>query len=266
MSDPKTIWRASGASVTGPAHRRRNLPNQDAYLLNPEEGVGSFVIGALADGHGAAPHFRSDRGSKIAVEMAVSLLGWAIEEEANLDLETLGQDIVTGWRSAVEEDFAGDPADKAEANIFTVYGSTLVAAAATSNSVSILQIGDGDVLVGYEDGTVLSPISPDEGLWGEQTYSLCLDNAATYFRSWTAHLDWDDRLPDFLLLATDGVSKSFRNDETFHRIAAEYRTRCFSDDETLDATFKALPSWLEELATKGAGDDATMILAVRTNL
>ena len=66
---PATAWRAIGRSVRGASHVRSSLPNQDAIAWFPDSGKGPPLIVAVSDGHGSPRNFRSDVGSKIAVEI-----------------------------------------------------------------------------------------------------------------------------------------------------------------------------------------------------
>src|SRR5437762_3460246 len=67
------MWRITGGSWRGISHVRSGLRNQDAikYSLSP---AGDAAVLAVADGHGSALSFRSDLGSRFAVETAVELL------------------------------------------------------------------------------------------------------------------------------------------------------------------------------------------------
>lgn len=258
-------WLVGGASVIGPSHQRRDLPNQDAFLFTPQDGSGSVIRAAVADGHGAAAHHRSDRGAQLAVEKSISVLDWFLEDQETIDLKDLSDQMIEAWRLAVMEDVERRPLEPAPDNPFTPYGCTLLTAAATRDSVCLTQLGDGDILLGYADDSIVRPIAPDAGLKGEQTYSICLTDAGEHVKTWFAHRNWDDAIPDFILMATDGVSKSFRTEDAFLSVAADYRERCRDSHDTYLKTLKALPEWLSELAVRGAGDDTTLILAVRTS-
>lgn len=257
-------WMIGASSVIGPAHIRRGLPNQDAAVVRPSGDKPTPVIfGALSDGHGASPHFRSDRGSRIAVESAIELLQWTAESSEDIDIDSLAQTVVESWRKRVDDDVAQDPYEQGVAEHYSPYGATMLGLMADDRQVCLMQLGDGDILLGFPDGRIERPIAPDTGLWGEQTYSLCLPNAENHLHGWVAHRDWDDELPDFILAGSDGVSKSLVSEDAFHDVAAQYRERCRSGAEVFSQTMSALPQWLENLAANGSGDDASMILAVK---
>jgi serine/threonine protein phosphatase PrpC len=124
----------------------------------------------------------------------------------------------------------------------------------------MLQIGDGDLLLGYPDGRVESPLRPDQGLTGEETYSLCQEDAEARFRFASMWRSGGVAWPDFALLASDGVSKSFRDDDAFRAAAAQLREVAGHDWQ---ATLEALPDWLADVSQNGSGDDATLCMAIR---
>ena len=72
-------WRVVGGSVRGAAHVRSGLPNQDAIRWLPESGAGLPLILVASDGHGSAKCFRSDVGSRLAVDVTATVLQEFIE-------------------------------------------------------------------------------------------------------------------------------------------------------------------------------------------
>lgn len=261
---PASRWIIGGASVIGAAHIRHNMPNQDALSFWPETLSGvPMVYGALADGHGARAHFRSDRGADLATKAAVSALEWSAGQDGDVDVNELGLTVAEGWRNKVYADIDEFPYEGNVASPLHPYGATVLGMMADHQRVLLLQLGDGDILLGYPDGRIDRPISLPEGLVGEQTYSLCMKASEQYLDTWSAHLEWGDDLPDFVMMSTDGVSKSLVSDQAFEELAAQYREQCRESIDTFSNTVKALPSWLTRLSEQGSGDDASMILAVR---
>src|ERR1700743_263908 len=134
------MWRVFGRSVRGASHRRRGVPNQDAF------GWGSTPAGqpliAVADGHGSSACFRSETGAEFAVRCSLDLIS---ELAGNLDfsrqylddVETGFKDrLVARWRDAVSCHLAENPFTAEESALvskragrtdFTAYGSTLLA-------------------------------------------------------------------------------------------------------------------------------------------
>lgn len=251
------LWSAGGASVTGSRHQRHKLPNQDACVAQPETDYAPEFLIAVADGHGSAPHFRSHVGSKLALQALRIALG--------LELTDLGktmqllEDVVNVWRELVGEHLQQHPIERPGNNVFIPYGSTLVAITGNAETIAALQIGDGDLVLGYEDGQLWRPFPPDSDLMGEQTYSLCLPDASRYGKLWSSN-GVDARWPDFALVATDGVSKSLDDEAAFLQVVAQYRSMMSSSVEAASAV-QDLPAWLGQVSASGNGDDASLCVA-----
>ncbi|HWN62886.1 MAG TPA: protein phosphatase 2C domain-containing protein, partial [Streptosporangiaceae bacterium] len=109
------LWLALTASQLGAAHQATGLPNQDAVAVRQVRP--DVLVAAVADGHGHRRHFRSARGSQLAVtvaceaaqELAARLDGF--QTAAPIESEALGALVpaITGeWREAVREDVAAD--------------------------------------------------------------------------------------------------------------------------------------------------------------
>lgn len=255
------FWQVTGASVLGEFHAREGRPNQDAVGFAPPGGGGARIIAAVSDGHGAPAHFRSGRGARFAVERALEVLAWHIDDH-DPEEDVLPGAVVGAWRDAVLRDMRADPlADDGGARpgaALAPYGATLIAIAATAEELTVFQIGDGDLLLLYADGRVVRPLASDDDLIGEQTYSLCMDDAETRVRTasfWrAAGADW----PFAVLLSSDGVSKSFRDESAFQDAARQLGAQARHDWAALEAE---LPRWLEALTLHGSGDDASLCLA-----
>lgn len=253
-------WRIGGASVRGAAHIRTGWPNQDAVAWSPPDGAGARVVAAVSDGHGAAAHFRSGEGARIAVDTAVDLLAWHLDDGEE-DEGALGGAILSGWRKAVERHLANNPYDTTQTGShLSPYGATLLTLAANEDVIAMVQIGDGDLMLGYPDGRIERPLRSDEGLVGEQTYSLCLDDAERHFRVASLWKGDESNWPDFALLASDGVSKSFRDEAAFHDAVRQLRTLAANQ---WGETLAALPKWLSDVSSNGSGDDSTICIVIR---
>jgi hypothetical protein len=228
-------WVLAAASVRGPVHVRKEMPNQDAWAA----GAGSDGIAlaaAVADGHGARIHARSDVGARLATGAALACLA------APGSAADLPSRIAATWRELVLAHRAENPMDEMddwtedEAELTLAYGTTLIAAQLRDNALLALQIGDGNLLVGLPDGTIRAPLPDDEGIEGEATHSMCEPQAAARFR--LAQLGAPADLAD--------VARHFRSQAQAGRI---------------DQIAASLPDWLANVAARGAGDDATLLLA-----
>lgn len=267
MSASRTVWTLGGASVRGASHVRRGQPNQDAIgWVTPmvSQTTESFAA-AVSDGHGGAAYYRSEVGSRLAVGVAKATLGRFLEApEPSDDVSTIVAELLAGWRQAVMHDLAGHPVDsewiESEQERLLPYGATLATVAVRPDRLIALQIGDGDMLFGYPDGTLERPLPNDEGLFGEQTYSLCLDDAAQRFRVCARRRVDGQPWPDFIMLSTDGISKSFADEKTFLSIARDYRASVRKMG--LRSVLDQLEKWLGDVSQRGSGDDVTLCLAI----
>jgi serine/threonine protein phosphatase PrpC len=262
MTPDAMRWHAGGASVRGTAHERRGQPNQDAVWWTPRRGAELDFAVAVADGHGAPAYYRSEVGAQLALQALESALSWYFDEPDSL--ERLAEDIVTIWQRLVDDHSSKHPAStlNVAAHPREAYGTTLVGVAGSARQILAVQLGDGDLLVGYADGRVERPLPDDLGLKGEQTYSLCLPDAAARMRLRQWDLSDAGGGPEFALVATDGVSKSFVSEAAFEEVVQSYRKLVRTEDE-LFATLEALPDWLTQVSANGSGDDASLCLASR---
>lgn len=254
-------WRVGGASVRGASHIRNGAPNEDAWLCQPAS-PGRPLTAAVADGHGAAVHFRSRQGAEIAVRAAAAVLDAQIDDA---DGGELAGAALARWRSEVRAHMAAHPYADAERRLaepppLSPYGATLIAAGLNDGVLALLQIGDGDLILGYPDGRLERPLPPGPALAGELTFSLCQEDALSSFRSATLWRDADGAWPDFVFMATDGVSKSFRSDDAFEAEIARLRVAARADWNDF---LGQLPGWLSNVSNNGSGDDATLCVAVR---
>ena len=261
-----STWQVGGASALGASHARRKQPNQDAVRWAPEAGQGRRVVVAVSDGHGAAPHYRSEVGSRLAVEAAEAvLLPFLDGAPSEAAAAALPERIVSAWRQSVLRHVAAHPLVgswvESEADKLLPYGATLVAVAAGEGLLAIVQIGDGDILLGHPDGGITRPLPNDVGMVGEQTYSLCTDDAAERFRVRLILPHDAAGWPDFIMLSTDGVAKSFADEDAFRSVAEHYRAALDAAD--LPALRAELPGWLADVSRRGSGDDATLALVKR---
>ena len=264
-------WRAFGASVQGAAHARRGAPNQDAFECWAADAGGPIAIGAVADGHGGARHFRSARGAAFAVAAAVDVLRGQRDEAAASD--DVPQRIVAAWRGRVAADLAARPlvadelaqaareespaaAAEVRADPTLAYGATLVAAAAHARSTIVLQLGDGEVLCVAADGRTTRPLPGDTRLARGRTTSLCQPEAWREFR--VARIGGQEPQPAMLVLATDGYANAFRSDSDFLRVGADLFALLRGDGS--DALAAQLAGFLSEASAHGSGDDVTVAI------
>lgn len=283
----KSHWRCSGQTVQGASHVRTGLTNQDAisWWPNwPEFGSGPPVILSVSDGHGSAKSFRSHIGARLAVDLAMEVIGQFFhlddkpdELNANFSIindtvqRRLPEILVSRWQEVVEnkckeapftdEEWAslekkdGSAARQAvEQNPILAYGATLLAVVVTENFILYLQLGDGDILCVDTNGETTQPFPPDERLIANQTTSLCMPNAWREIR--VRLVPYLEDPPALILVSTDGYSNSFRSDQDFLKVGQDYREMIRSSG--IDHVAKQLTSILEEASQQGSGDDITL--------
>jgi hypothetical protein len=241
----------------------------------------AVAIAAVSDGHGGVRHFRSQIGSSLAVSTAVDVLQtFLVQHAADSGAVAIGADeiqnlersVVDRWLAAVMADLENHPltieelgelekGDGAESRTAVetlptlAYGATLLLAAATENLILYLQLGDGEILSVDSAGETFRPLPADSRLVGNQTTSLCQPDAWREFRAaWFAAPD----LPALVLLSTDGYSNSFRSDEDFLKIGADYLE--IIREQGIGALSDELPEILKEATEQGSGDDITLAI------
>lgn len=264
---------------------RSGLPNQDSigWLEPRPQGA---LLAAVADGHGSPRCWRSHYGSRFAVEAAKEVVGsfldQASRDQASLDrrwLDALPQQLVQQWRGRVEEHLREDPLPESflgdfekrlgraarmtlAATPWVAYGTTLLVAAVTGDSVLYLQLGDGDILTVSSDAQVSRPWDRDERLLGNETTSLATPNAADEMRVRIA--SGADCLPELILLSTDGYANSFREDDGFLAVGADLVRMIRA--EGIGPIDENLEGWLQEASELGSGDDVTVGILWRSML
>src|ERR1700761_9102920 len=269
-------WRAHTATALGAGHRKAGTPNQDAVshatVVRPD---GSTLLAvAVADGHGDARHFRSERGSAMAVTAGIgAVMNWSAAARAEplaarRSVESvLTPAVVTQWNAAGAMDLATDPLTEPEETLLarlartpsTTYGSTLLLAILTDEAAIFAQIGDGDIIAARPDGQLIRPVPGDKRLDGRRTTSLCQPDPAASFRTGVVHLA---ACPLFaVLMATDGYGNAQEQDQWEGAVAADLaQLGREADGPWFDGQ---LPLWAAECASaRGSGDDVTLALMI----
>jgi serine/threonine protein phosphatase PrpC len=264
-------WSVGGASARGATHVRKGQENQDAIAWAPSSGAGDTAVIAVSDGHGSETHFRSAVGARFAVETALAELGDFVAKFKDTGLSATNSAalgipgcIHKAWQQRVDTDLLQSPTKEKIADPndrFIPYGATLVAVAVAPTFILLLQLGDGDILVGFSDGQIKRLLVSDIGLAGEQTNSLCDPNAVKLdlFRLQVVPILGATARPDFIMLSTDGLSKSCADEQGFVKLAREWRTVIQRD--SLKTITGSLEPWLAQASRNGSGDDVTLAFA-----
>lgn len=235
----KSSFYCFGKSVRGREHRLSGLPNQDAFRIYIGKDNNPVII-ALADGHGSPVHFRSEVGSKMAVDTAVDILSSVRETDIKVPnkISKYPTLITREWNSRVlldhknkkfSSDELGALYDEVKNESFVDYvrldpkigyGTTLIVVASYGDFMLYLQIGDGDILVVDDTGNVRKPLRDDVQFSRYQTKSLCTHGASDDFR---IAVEKNNRANPVLVLAsTDGYSNSFKSYQEFFKVGIAY--------------------------------------------
>lgn len=277
-----------GWSSRGESHIRRGSPNQDSIQIWRHGGKGQEVLVCVADGHGDPRSFRSRSGAQIATSTARTLIreytktftgganlpAWVVE---NLQ-SRLPRQLVWEWRNRVERWLAKKPLDReldelqathgeaarkqVEAWPYLAYGTTFNCVLATEGFLFCLKIGDGDFLLVDGEETVRRPFKDKEPTIGEETFSLCMEDASNHFDSHFAVLKGN--APMLVTVSTDGYRKSFANNADFEKVGSDLCN--LVQLHGVEAVRRSLPAWLRETSAGGSGDDITLALVYRNGL
>ncbi|MFZ0005218.1 protein phosphatase 2C domain-containing protein [Methanoregula sp.] len=265
---------AFGCSRTGASHVRVHRPCEDAYgLWSGSAGAQPCIAFAVADGHGDPRHDLSRTGAALAVNAAISELvtfhrsyadGNIPRQQYRSGFKTDFPRLATRrWRELVlqdinrEEHFPDGKAPGPTEQVFTRYGTTLLAALVVSDTILLAQIGDGDLLLVRPGGLIEFPLPRDPVLTGSETRSLSSSDAHLLWR--TATLDRENG--GVLLGATDGISDSFNgaDSEEFSVFVHSLVDRI--NTYGIEAVAAAMGGWLDRFSAIASGDDMTLVWA-----
>ena len=281
-------YRSFAHSEKGASHEKHGIVCQD-YSDHADKP--NMSIAAVADGHGSEQYFRSDVGSRFAVEAALEGIQGVIQSDPFGDeaisekdglskMETLGKYIINTWREKVDEHEKDHPVrddpkvpglpekyrsrylrEDNRRYVYRAYGSTLIAVAMTDSYWFGLHIGDGKCVVLYDDGKWEQPIPWDDKCFLNECTSICDDDAIHEFRYWIGPLKGDDSRgrPVAIFAGSDGVDDTFPIHENERHLRGLYRTvvLSFANDgyESASAQVKA---FLPTLTKRGSGDDISI--------
>ena len=266
------LWLALTASQLGAAHQATGLPNQDAVAarqIRPD-----VLIAAVADGHGHRRHFRSARGSQLAVavaceaaqDLAARLADF--QAAAPIESEALGSSCPRSPGDGATRCATTSPPirsrpgkrPRAAAMMpLIAYGSTLLLAIAGRRWLVLVQIGDGDIMGIQPDGRPLLPVPSDPSLDGQQTTSLCGTRAEDEFRA--AVVDTSTTPLLGVMLATDGYGNAQVADPWTDAVSADLAE--LINDRPPEWLAGQLPVWASRCASAdGSADDTTIALLI----
>ena len=182
----------SGASVIGPAHIKRNIPNQDSFLVKRGR---KYTLLVVSDGMGSKPF--ADVGSSAACRAVLKAIREMVAgKNGTTSLDALLANILAGWKEMVK------PHAPAECS------ATCLFVFATKRKILVARLGDGMVcLLGKTPGKdALSSDGKDE-TFSNATQSLSDTRAASEFE-----VKIYDRA-DFrgVVMSSDGISSDMKS-------------------------------------------------------
>lgn len=223
-------YSCSCLTFRGLSHTEENKPCQDSSGIF--YGTRYSII-AVADGHGNQIHFRSNAGSRIAIETLFDVFetmfsnddGWEQLKSHNEGiLDLLRKNIVEEWTVRTQNHFKQNLLDPIEKKITgtkgsytrkydaTDYGTTLLACIISDDFIIGMKIGDGIVLTLNDNNGLVPSLNSDVNSIGNITASLCDDDASDTLC--IEYLDLAAR-PDAIMICTDGFQNAFDEESLF---------------------------------------------------
>ncbi|MBR5913213.1 MAG: protein phosphatase 2C domain-containing protein [Selenomonadaceae bacterium] len=247
-------FREFAASSIGSKYAERGWDCQDSSDSISFDDVQAI---AVADGHGGGDYFRSQIGSKLAIEVLFRQLRYAFENMKDTErfsdtgIKNFKYNFVNEWRKAVRKDwydrlidgkplgqdeiryksvsekykarYTSDNPDVVEKYLYVAYGTTLICAVSIGKQILTLQIGDGSCVLLQSNGEFSLPIPPEEENFLNMTVSLCDDNSELKIRH--AVIDCNSpNSPAAIFLSTDGLDDCFpyyQNEEHLYKFYAD---------------------------------------------
>lgn len=277
----------------------RKFPCQDSSfskVFNDENAKPAFCFATVSDGHGSAPHFRSDKGAEFAVQTVCECVEIYVKKiselqsksEIDSELKLLTNEICSKWKSKVSEDILQNPItgielkylsqdvdDKSKkylqwykkgVKLENVYGCTalLIVSIPEKKLWFAVQIGDGDIVIKKKGGVAFEKPILDDDLVGSETFSLCDENASELFK----HAFGINEELSMAFCSSDGIFNTYNTDKglfTFYSTIIEQF--CYSDrgDEEnkniklrVENLKEELKTYLDDLSRNGSHDDMSV--------
>ncbi|MBR1864537.1 MAG: protein phosphatase 2C domain-containing protein [Ruminococcus sp.] len=255
-------------SVRGASHEARDLVCQDSSAHKVTE---YYAVAVVADGHGSKKHFRSNVGSRFAVESTVETIDRFYQDPEEFEksfperhkavIKNIEKQIITTWNAKVTEHITANPVTPEEKSKFTdeefaainvesYYGTTLIAAVAGRGFCFGLMIGDGNLVAVFDDGEAVLPMEYDESAPANVTASMCNANAASMFNSFYR----DKKKVLAMFTSTDGLYTSFGSDYDF----LDFHTIIASNLVKAEAMEASVYKNLEKRSHFGTEDDISL--------
>lgn len=279
-------YQAFHCTTRGYSHILKNTCCEDASCSLQDGDIHAAVV---SDGHGDPACFRSQVGSRLAVEIAGEKLlsfarnireqGW---EELLFDknhqerlLRQLIRSIIGNWNLKIAEELEASPITEEEyaasrsyeqsyregRELPHIFGCTLIAVLVTDRYLLALQQGDGRCIVIHSDGTADQPVPWDSRCVGNICTSLCHEDAIGSCRYYVADLRRDPVVACFA--ASDGIEDSLDSQDDVNAFTCNVASILLQEGpEKLQAQ---LQDYLPRMSEAGSADDMSIAGIVNTD-
>ncbi len=278
-------YRIFSVSLPGEKYSKKGFPCQDSSGCIEKNGIKIVVV---ADGHGSNDCFRSEVGSRLAVEClinsALPLLKYKDGTFSETGIKNFKYSFWMSWRNAVKQDwetrapndqevrfkyisekykeryFSSDSTIQ-ERYLYNAYGTTMLCAIAIENQILLLQIGDGTCIVLQKNGLFTTPVPKDDDNFLNVTTSLCEQDADTKIRH--AVLDCSLRYPNCpvaIFLSSDGLDDCFANWKNEEHLFKFYKViiDAIANDGFVSVNQEIIEDVLPKMSSNGSRDDISL--------
>jgi hypothetical protein len=247
------------ASETGATHQQRGLGCDDAVGWSGPDGGSVLATVAIADGHSDRRCVRSRTGAGLVVAAATTLPAESVGADA------ITGDLIADWRRRVDLHLADNPLTAADldgtreaepsaaraGNARLAYGTTAALCRITDDVITIVRVGDGDVIAVSADGQARRLAIPLRQA-SDVTDSISAPDAerAAQCAEIPAGV-----APVLVILATDGFDNAYPADGSMLRAASELAAMRRETGRPIGSD--VLTKWARDAADV-SGDDATV--------
>ncbi len=252
-------------SVIGASHVKKNLVCQDSSDFRVAD---EYAVAVVADGHGSKKHFRSNIGSRCAVEATLETIANFYKDSEEFErtfpqnhklvIKNIEKQVISTWNHKISKHLEENPVTVQEMSDFepkefeaiapeSYYGTTLIAVVAGRGFTFGFQIGDGSLVAIFDDGEAVMPMEYNESAPANITSSMCNANAVTMFNSFYKK----DKQLLAACASTDGLYTSFGSDVDF----LNYHTIVVSQLSTTPNFKEAVVKNITKRSNFGTEDD-----------
>ena len=242
-------------SCQGESHILSNKVCQDSSYSSTSD---TMSIAIVCDGHGGARYFRSDVGSRFAVDATTECVQAFVSE---IDVNLFKDKPITQHsqntplseeeRSSIKLDYLSE--FEQGIGIEKTYGCTLMCYVYTDLFWFAFHIGDGKCVAFDNNGTWFEPIPWDEKCFLNKTTSLCDSSAIEEFRYCYCG---DGNKPLAVFLGSDGIDDSFGATENMVNFYVQVLK--LINKEGLEIAVTNIQETLPQLSKIGSKDDMSI--------